>query len=90
MRRSSSNYRDKSRPRRPVLHLPIVRDAPPLDFAEARTELIRKTAYSRAAKRGVSCVPDSEDWLAAEAEIDARLNELALGSRFKSSLRGVS
>jgi Protein of unknown function (DUF2934) len=64
--------------RRPVLHLP--RKHPPhrnpdaLDFSEAREELIRIAAYARAAKRG-STRPHIDDWLAAEAEIDARLNE---------------
>jgi hypothetical protein len=45
-----------------------------LDFKEARNELIRNAAYSRAAKRGVTRL-ELEDWLAAEAEVDSRLNE---------------
>jgi hypothetical protein len=66
--------------RRPVLHLPKTRRPPPhrspdaLDFKEARNELIRNAAYSRAAKRGVARL-ELEDWLAAEAEVDSRLSE---------------
>jgi hypothetical protein len=65
---------------RPVLHLPKTRkpqqhrNPDALDFGEARTELIRIAAYSRAAKRG-STRPEIDDWLAAEAQVDARLNE---------------
>jgi hypothetical protein len=46
-----------------------------LDFRAARIELIRVAAYYRAEKRRF--IPGAElgDWLAAEAEIDARLNE---------------
>ena len=64
--------------RRPVLHLPKTlahRSRDELDFKEARKELIRKAAYARATKRGVAFGAELEDWLVAEVEIDARLNE---------------
>jgi hypothetical protein len=35
----------------------------------------RKAAYARAAKRRITSGPELDDWVAAEAEIDARLNE---------------
>jgi len=41
--------------------------------AEARRALIEEDAYHRAASRGFEPGHELEDWLAAEAEIDARL-----------------
>jgi hypothetical protein len=78
---ASVNNLHEAPARRPVLHLPKSPKPPPhrdpdaLDFKEAREELIPKAAYVRAAKRGVSFSAELEDWLAAEAKIDARLNE---------------
>jgi Protein of unknown function (DUF2934) len=78
-RASPSDFREH--PSRPILHLPKTRKPPAprspdtLDFKEARKELIRNAASARAAKRGVRFGFDVEDWRAAEAEIDARLNE---------------
>jgi hypothetical protein len=46
-----------------------------LDFREARKELIRRAACARALRRGLVFGAGREDWRAAEAEIDARLNE---------------
>jgi hypothetical protein len=46
-----------------------------LDFHAARAELIRVAAYYRAEKRGFVPGAELDDWLAAEAELDARLNE---------------
>lgn len=46
-----------------------------LDFREARKELIRRAACARALRRGIVFGMELEDWRAAEAEIDARLNE---------------
>jgi hypothetical protein len=39
----------------------------------ARTALIAKAAYFRAEKRGFAPGHETGDWLAAEAEVDARL-----------------
>jgi hypothetical protein len=74
-RASTDNSREPAR--RPILHLPRkpvpTRNPDALDFGEARKALIRKTAYSRAARYGRR--PQIDDWIAAEAEIDARLSE---------------
>ena len=40
---------------------------------EHRAALIAEAAYFRAEKRGFSPGHETEDWLAAEAEVDARL-----------------
>ena len=40
---------------------------------EQRAALIAEAAYFRAEKRGFSPGSETEDWLAAEAEVDARL-----------------
>jgi hypothetical protein len=40
---------------------------------EQRAALIAEAAYFRAEKRGFSPGNETEDWLAAEAEVDARL-----------------
>lgn len=40
---------------------------------EQRAALIAEAAYFRAEKRGFDPGHDTEDWLAAEAEVDARL-----------------
>jgi len=40
---------------------------------EKREALIAEAAYFRAEKRGFSPGHETEDWLAAEAEVDARL-----------------
>ena len=40
---------------------------------EHRAALIAEAAYFRAEKRGFSPGHEAEDWLAAEAEVDARL-----------------
>ena len=42
--------------------------------AEARRSLIAETAYLRAERRGFVPGHDVEDWLAAEAEVDALLS----------------
>lgn len=46
-----------------------------IEFIAARLELIRIAAHRRAEKRGFAPGAESDDWLAAEAEIDARLQE---------------
>jgi hypothetical protein len=58
--------------------LPVTAPRRPLtgfDFREAREEMIRIAAYFIAEKRGFLAGAELDDWLAAEAEIDARLNE---------------
>ena len=40
---------------------------------EQRAALIAEAAYFRAQKRGFAPGHETEDWLAAEAEVDARL-----------------
>jgi hypothetical protein len=40
---------------------------------EQRTALIAEAAYFRAEKRGFAPGCETEDWLAAEAEVDSRL-----------------
>jgi Protein of unknown function (DUF2934) len=46
-----------------------------LDFRAAREEMIRVAAYCVAEKRGFVPGTELEDWLIAESEIDAILNE---------------
>lgn len=46
-----------------------------LNFQEARQEMIRVAAYYRAEKRGFVPGMELDDWLAAEADVEARLNE---------------
>jgi Protein of unknown function (DUF2934) len=43
--------------------------------AEARRALIAEAAYLRAERRGFNPGHETEDWLAAEAEVDALLSE---------------
>lgn len=52
-----------------------VESAVPAPFTgpEQRAALIAEAAYFRAEKRGFAPGHDTEDWLAAEAEVDARL-----------------
>lgn len=47
--------------------------APRFVGPEQRAALIAEAAYFRAEKRGFSPGHEAEDWLAAEAEVDARL-----------------
>jgi len=42
-------------------------------FARPRRDLIAEAAYYRALRRGFGAGGAMEDWLAAEAEVDARL-----------------
>jgi hypothetical protein len=44
-----------------------------LDLRAVRAELIQAAAYYRAEKRGFIPGAELDDWLASEAEIDARL-----------------
>jgi hypothetical protein len=49
--------------------------------AEERYQLIAKAAYYRAEHRGFVPGAELEDWLAAEAEIDAMLGTIAAENR---------
>jgi len=50
-------------------------DADALKFRQAREEMIRVAAYYLAEQRGFAPGGELEDWLIAESEIDAILNE---------------
>jgi hypothetical protein len=59
----------RARPRKPVIPtLPPAQLTP-----EARRALIAETAYLRAERRGFTPGQETDDWLAAEAEVDALL-----------------
>jgi len=47
---------------------------------EKRAALIAEAAYFRAEKRGFARGHESEDWLAAESEVDAQLMRAATGA----------
>lgn len=47
---------------------------------EQRAALIAEAAYFRAEKRGFAPGHEVEDWLAAEAEVDAKLLRAAAGA----------
>lgn len=48
---------------------------------ERRSALIAEAAYFRAEKRGFASGQETEDWLAAEAEVDATLLRGASGTQ---------
>jgi Protein of unknown function (DUF2934) len=48
---------------------------------EQRTALIAEAAFFRAEKRGFSPGHETEDWLAAESEVDAKLMSAKSGAR---------
>jgi hypothetical protein len=56
----------------PVKPRSVAASTPFVDPAR-RSALIAEAAYFRAEKRGFSPGHEAEDWLAAEADIDARL-----------------
>lgn len=60
--------------RAPRLRKSLAEKAPRLQLTpEARRSLIAETAYLRAERRGFAPGHETEDWLAAEAEVDALL-----------------
>ena len=66
---SAATRRAPPRPRKSLAErAPRLRLTP-----EARRELIAETAYLRAERRGFAPGQETEDWLAAEAEVDALL-----------------
>lgn len=67
-------------------------DPPALDQSDARTdpidhealgEMIAKAAYYRAERRGFEPGYEIEDWIAAEAEVSARMREVEKAQRMK-------
>ena len=65
----NGTLRRPPRPRRPAIPtLPPAQLTP-----EARHALIAETAYLRAERRGFAPGQETDDWLAAEAEVDALL-----------------
>lgn len=48
---------------------------------ERRAELIAEAAYFRAERRGFAPGHETEDWLAAESDVDSRLLHAASSSR---------
>ncbi len=57
---------------RPTLRAKPVAKPPPVT-AEVRHTMIAESAYLRAEQRGFAPGGETEDWLAAEAEVDALL-----------------
>jgi Protein of unknown function (DUF2934) len=62
-----------SRPTRPRKSPPVVMPPRAQLTPEARHALIAEAAYLRAERRGFSPGHETDDWLAAEAEVDALL-----------------
>lgn len=64
----------RSRTTTPVKPAPAASAAPGITVSEdARRAMIAQAAYLRAERRGFSPGGEVEDWLAAEAEVDALL-----------------
>ncbi len=70
--KESSTARRPARPRKGAA--PAAPAAPMRLSAEARRALIAEAAYLRAERRGFAPGKENEDWLAAEAEVDALLS----------------
>lgn len=64
----------KRAPRKTLSRAPsgITRVTPFVDLQQ-RAALIAEAAYFRAERRGFQAGSETDDWLAAEAEVDARL-----------------
>jgi hypothetical protein len=64
----------KRAPRKTPIAIAVKTAIPaPFTGPEQRAALIAEAAYYRAEKRGFAPGHDTEDWLAAEAEVDALL-----------------
>jgi len=64
----------KRAPRKTPIAIAVEAAVPaPFTGPEQRVALIAEAAYFRAEKRGFAPGHETEDWLAAEAEVDARL-----------------
>jgi hypothetical protein len=68
---SADNARRAARSRKSPLATPTRASV----TSEARRALIAEAAYLRAERRGFSPGHETDDWLAAEAEVDALLSE---------------
>jgi hypothetical protein len=55
--------------------------------ADGRRALIAQAAYFRAERRGFAAGYDEQDWLAAEAEVDAMLASAPPRSRARRAAR---
>ena len=72
----------KRAPRKTPIAIAVQTALPaPFTGPEQRAALIAKAAYFRAEKRGFVPGHETEDWLAAEAEVDARLLRSADAAR---------
>jgi hypothetical protein len=73
--KSPTNVTVKKRAPRKTAIARAVEAAVPAPFTgpEQRAALIAEAAYYRAERRGFAPGHETEDWLAAEAEVDARL-----------------
>lgn len=74
----------KRAPRRTLTVVETAADstpAAPFVDPETRAALIAEAAFFRAEKRGFAPGHETEDWLAAEAEIDAKLLRAAPAAR---------
>jgi Protein of unknown function (DUF2934) len=60
---------------------PAISRVTPFVDPQQRAALIAEAAYFRAQKRGFAPGHETEDWLAAEAEVDAGLLESAQATR---------
>jgi hypothetical protein len=63
----------KRSPRKTLSRAPRITSVTPFVGPEQRSALIAEAAYYRAEKRGFAPGHETEDWLAAEAEVDASL-----------------
>lgn len=57
-----------------ISHAALTATAIPHPVREQREQLIKEAAYHHAESRGFEQGRELEDWLAAEAEVDARLS----------------
>jgi hypothetical protein len=72
MPRKATTPSPKSKPSQPVPSRPAAEDASEISDATVRRE-IAKLAYQLSEKRGFAPGHETEDWLAAEAQVKARL-----------------
>lgn len=63
----------KRAPRKTLSIAPVQPTPTPFVDPEQRAALIAEAAYFRAERRGFAPGHETEDWLAAEAEVDERL-----------------
>lgn len=71
----------KRAPRKPVVVSRSIVAVTEFVDPEMRSALIAEAAFFRAEKRGFAPGHETEDWLAAEAEVDAKLMSAESGPR---------